>query len=375
MATPKFAVDQLVWVRTWGDEEESGNIVSIVDSSNESEEDTNDGADVAYVVRLLVTQRNMTFSESQIRVFDEGATGRRSRHNLSRPAVTPSPPVSVERFPSQHIEKRTPAAPKKSTPAAPKPVPKPKSKRKATPKLDVEPSPLLQATDSPHFAKKRSRKKELASAAKQFDFMPSADDAVCQPIVEETDDSPAVLVQASSDDDTDDRPFKVSYAPTGRARCARCDMFISKGELRITHMPLFRGKQGFQVSRHLACAIFSEDVHTAEDVGGYQNLKTPEDYQALCRRVEESKKEVEDENKELQPDELVTTLFQGEIRSSPPGLVASLLPFQVEGVSWMHHQETKVPEIRGGILADEMGMVGKIDALLQSSVPHTSPSF
>lgn len=37
-------------------------------------------------------------------------------------------------------------------------------------------------------------------------------------------------------------------------------------------------------------------------------------------------------------------------------LTANLLPFQVEGFSWMRHQEVKCPEIRGGILADEMGM-------------------
>jgi len=49
--------------------------------------------------------------------------------------------------------------------------------------------------------------------------------------------------------------------------------------------------------------------------------------------------------------------FEGEIREPPPGLEASLLPFQVEGVSWMYHQEVHKPEIRGGILADEMGMV------------------
>ena len=50
-------------------------------------------------------------------------------------------------------------------------------------------------------------------------------------------------------------------------------------------------------------------------------------------------------------------MFQGVTRSPAKGLVADLLPFQVEGVSWMYHQEVHKPEIRGGILADEMGMV------------------
>ena len=50
---------------------------------------------------------------------------------------------------------------------------------------------------------------------------------------------------------------------------------------------------------------------------------------------------------ELRPDELVQEAFQGEIRPNPPGLVANLLPFQVEGFSWMIGQEKKD---RGGIL-------------------------
>jgi len=52
---------------------------------------------------------------------------------------------------------------------------------------------------------------------------------------------------------------------------------------------------------------------------------------------------------------LVQKKFQGETRAAPKGLTANLLPFQVEGVSWMYHQEVK-ESIRGGILADEMGM-------------------
>ena len=102
------------------------------------------------------------------------------------------------------------------------------------------------------------------------------------------------------------------------------------------------------------CAIFSEDVDTAEDVGGSKRLKKkhPEDYERLVLRVEESKLELAKENEELQPDELVQVSFQGEQRSAPPGLVGNLLPFQVEGLSWMYHQEVHVDDIRGGVLAD-----------------------
>jgi hypothetical protein len=51
-----------------------------------------------------------------------------------------------------------------------------------------------------------------------------------------------VAVDTDSNDDTDDKPFKVEYSGTGRATCRRCDCLIGKGDLRISHVPLFRGK-------------------------------------------------------------------------------------------------------------------------------------
>ena len=47
-----------------------------------------------------------------------------------------------------------------------------------------------------------------------------------------------------SDSDTD-HPYKVEYSPTGRATCRRCDETIPKGAVRISHIPLFRGKVRF----------------------------------------------------------------------------------------------------------------------------------
>ena len=134
---------------------------------------------------------------------------------------------------------------------------------------------------------------------------------------------------------------------------------------------------GFKVYRHLECAVFSEEVVTAKDVGGYRKLNK-QDYKLLVERVEGSKIEIQKENEELDPDELVPVTFQGEIRSSPPGLTATLLPFQVEGTSWMRHQEVNVPEARGGILADEMGLgktVQSITTILDNRplLQHSKP--
>lgn len=104
--------------------------------------------------------------------------------------------------------------------------------------------------------------------------------------------------------------------------------------------------------------MFGEDVLTPQDVGGWRKLQK-EDYDELVVRVEESKEEIKKEMEELDPDELVPVTFQGAMRPSPPGLTADLLPFQVEGVSWMHHKEVEdeVGGVRGGMLCDEVRSV------------------
>jgi SNF2 family DNA or RNA helicase len=104
----------------------------------------------------------------------------------------------------------------------------------------------------------------------------------------------------------------------------------------------------------LQCTVFSEEISSAQDVTGWRILNF-EDYNALVKRVEDSKEEVTRENEELDPDELVPVSFQGEMRPPPDGLLAILLPFQVEGVSWMYHQEVNDNScVRGGMLCDEV---------------------
>ena len=108
------------------------------------------------------------------------------------------------------------------------------------------------------------------------------------------------------------------------------------------------------VYRHLHCAIFGEEIHCAEDVENYDTLDD-EDYVKLAEQVDISKVKIKEEREELRPDELVQKSFAGEIRSEPEALTATLLHFQIEGFSWMRHQEVVEGDIRGGILADEMG--------------------
>lgn len=143
--------------------------------------------------------------------------------------------------------------------------------------------------------------------------------------------------------------FTAEYSKTSRATCRRCDEKIVKGELRVAHQPLFRGKPGYMVYRHLQCAVFDASVQVAEDVDGYSDLE-PEDFVKLAARVEESKVELKQESESVRPDELVAKMFDGTIRKPPPGLMATLLPFQTEGVSWMYSQEMN-DKVKGGILA------------------------
>jgi Poly(ADP-ribose) polymerase and DNA-Ligase Zn-finger region. len=143
--------------------------------------------------------------------------------------------------------------------------------------------------------------------------------------------------------------YIIEYSKTSRATCKRCDIRINKNELRVGHRPLFRGKPGYQVFKHLHCIVFSEEIACAEDVAGYDGL-TDDDYKALAKRVDESFKLIQKENEELEPDELVQKKFEGEMRGAPKGLAANLLPFQQEGVSWMYHQERNIEDVRGGIL-------------------------
>jgi hypothetical protein len=174
---------------------------------------------------------------------------------------------------------------------------------------------------------------------------------------DDPNDLPLIMASDTDSDDDKDRPYHVEYATSCRATCRSCDQRIEKGDVRIASRPLFRGKPGFVVYRHLSCQLLPPDeVPNLASVGGWRRLKQS-DRKLLEAQIHESVRLVEKENEELDADELVQTAFTGEIRPPPPGLAASLLPFQVEGVSWMYCQE--ISDIKGGILADEMGM-GKV---------------
>lgn len=190
-----------------------------------------------------------------------------------------------------------------------------------------------------------------------------------------------IIIVRTSDDD-DDKPgeesnngneiscggvgYFVEYSKTSRATCRRCDLPIEKGQMRVGHKPLFRGQQGFVVYRHLHCAVFPTHLQEGYQLQGYEHMNA-QHQKDIDLRLQESVKEVQEENAEIQPDELLIPSFQGEMRPAPPGLVVDLLPFQVEGQSWMFAQEHT--SFRGGILADEMGM-GKTIQTIATILDH-----
>ena len=225
----------------------------------------------------------------------------------------------------------------------PKPSKKKKIAKKVASKAKTKTKPLLLTEESVIVSKPKATKK-IKARKKKDAVTPEAVDAI-ESIAGDPDGNGGLEQGAT---------YMVEYAKSSRATCKRCDIRISKNELRVGHRPLFRGKPGYQVFKHLYCIVFSEETNCAEDIAGYDVLKE-EDYNALAKRVDESFDEIQKEKEELEPDELVQKKFEGEMRPPPKSLVANLLPFQEEGVSWMYNQEKHV-EVRGGILADEMGM-------------------
>jgi hypothetical protein len=365
------------------------------------------------MVKLHAGNTKSIYDPSQLRPFTEEATKRAARSNTvgapksaakatkksRRAAITPSPNQAAVHDLDKKPAAKQVSEPKKKQPAIKKGATV--TKRAVKPSDDAgydddddsseQPVAKKGTTASKHFSKPSDNTDEEESSDFSFEVghavaakttksakgrtkTKSKSSETTAPVQkkqrakvivlsDDEDDDRSDAANASgntenSDDNDDsnlDRPFMVDYAPTSRATCRRCDQIITKGECRISHIPLFRGKPGFRIYRHLQCSIFDENIHCVQDIGGWKRLKTC-DLENLALQVETSKIELEQENREISPDELVQVAFAGEIRGPPKGLSANLLPFQVEGASWMYHQEVKCDELHGGILADEMGM-------------------
>ena len=414
-----FQVDQVVWVTVGNAHEEPATVLRVgcdfdfyPPSTNDSDQENAVARKDGVLVQLHVSRIKAIHAPEQLRLLNHDAdqsTSRPSRRRTtkttkaaplpsssptaestsgrrsSRVRVTPSPVTPSESEASVKRGGKTDKGGPKSRLGTGKDTAKSQAKKAAKQSAQGSTSPYFEPEElvclpvnsesdtSPKGASKgakRAAKSDVASteaaakgtkrAAKPKAAAASKAKKPRVLIVKQVNSSSSSSSSSSesgsdSSDDEDDRPFTVEYSPSSRSTCRRCDQVIEKNAVRVSHVPLFRGKPGYRVFRHLHCAVFSENITDVEHVGGYQKL-TSADRKALKERIAESLKELEFENKELEPDELVPVAFSGEIRGPPPGLAGSLLNFQVEGTSWMYHQEVNVPDIRGGILADEMGM-------------------
>ncbi|KAG5502808.1 hypothetical protein JKF63_04576 [Porcisia hertigi] len=156
--------------------------------------------------------------------------------------------------------------------------------------------------------------------------------------------------------------YIVQKAPTARARCRKCSQLIPKGEMRIG-VPIRHnaGDNGWiSAWQHLGCTRMEkhESDNYESTMRGFAALQPKEQEHVL---MEVTSTEMPEHLKPLDPDDLVHRDKMEEM-TPPPTLLRHLLPYQKEGVGWMVRQEAESP-VKGGILADEMGMGKTIQAI------------
>ncbi|KPI83412.1 putative DNA repair protein [Leptomonas seymouri] len=147
--------------------------------------------------------------------------------------------------------------------------------------------------------------------------------------------------------------YIVQKAPTARARCRKCSQLVQKGELRIG-IPIRHcaGDNGWiSAWQHLSCTRIAEECTYPLDMQGFTNL-TQEEQELVKKEVTSTA--VPEHLQPLDPDDLVHR-SKMEQMAPPATLLRPLLAYQKEGMGWMVRQELE-SEVKGGILADEMGM-------------------
>ncbi len=152
-------------------------------------------------------------------------------------------------------------------------------------------------------AKKVKIKKEKKTQNASFSSSSSTSVAIKE------DNSGSNLLQGGDDDaeSKDDAipHYSLGIAPSGRAKCIRCEEVISKGSTRAIVM--YPGSM-FSSFQHLACTTFHKSVcpplAEPEHMDGYHML-TPEVQRQVRTRMLESPVEWEAQNAPLNPDALV----------------------------------------------------------------------
>lgn len=146
--------------------------------------------------------------------------------------------------------------------------------------------------------------------------------------------------------------YIVEKSRSGRARCRRCSQFVPKDMLRcgipIRHA---QGEHGWIAAwQHLECTRIEERGRYEDIIYGFSELSQPKQDAVIAEITSDI---VPDHLKPLDPDDLVRRDKLDPVEP-PRELLRPLLPYQREGLGWLVRQERS--ELKGGILADEMGM-------------------
>jgi hypothetical protein len=231
------SVGDLVWVRTSSTEEELATVLNV--DCEFDEDNTVDAPRISrngILVEFNATQYQTVQDQNCLRPY----TASPDKTRRQRQIITPSPTELIVDF----EDKKTRAKRKRTTTEEKHPAKK-------------QNGGSQEVTESPNFAKKAARKKPVADREdkkppnkkemqdKSIAVQGSAPDRNFKVENVSTLDSEGDSSDSgysSGEETDDDRPFKVDYASTGRATCKRCDELIAKGTLRVSHVPLFRGK-------------------------------------------------------------------------------------------------------------------------------------
>eukprot|EP00921_Rhytidocystis_pertsovi_P019757 GHVQ01031404.1.p1 GENE.GHVQ01031404.1~~GHVQ01031404.1.p1 ORF type:complete len:1497 (-),score=222.63 GHVQ01031404.1:2193-6683(-) len=168
-------------------------------------------------------------------------------------------------------------------------------------------------------------------------------------------------------------PFALQKAPSGFSKCRGCGHLIAKGSVRVGY-PIKdpRGDYGaISCLMHPKCGrSFIHDTLTARSItipapdttegwdciwAAWDTLEEEEAVE-LGKTVFGALSETEDAD-EVSGIEELEKLAHRKIfdrMPAPSSLMVPLLPFQEEGLAWLCSQEES--DVKGGILADEMGM-------------------
>ena len=147
--------------------------------------------------------------------------------------------------------------------------------------------------------------------------------------------------------------YCVEYAKSGRAKCQVCGKLIEKEALRVGIEQAEKGWGEIWRWQHLACCRLPSAVCSVEYLEGFDAIED-KDRPLVLEML--SSLDPPSHLKAIDPDAEIESAAKAwsTQREPPPELDAQMLPYQKEGLGWMCAQEEST--VRGGILADEMGM-------------------